>query len=75
MMAMYTEEQQHQLNKLTKQLIKNPNHKPTQKRIELLSQVIDYHNWRYYTLSQPVIQDVDYNWLGKELNLMLSSTK
>jgi DNA ligase (NAD+) len=64
---MYSEQEQHHLNQLTEQLIKHTGHKPDKEKIEALRQVINYHDWRYYSLSQPVILDVDYDKLFKEL--------
>lgn len=64
---MYSEQEQHQLNQLTEQLIKHTGHNSAKEKIEALKQVINYHDWRYYSLSQPTILDVDYDKLFKEL--------
>ena len=64
---MYSEEQQHHLNQLTEQLVKHTGHQSAKQKTEELRQVINYHDWRYYALSQPVILDVDYDKLFKEL--------
>ena len=37
------------------------------KRIDDLSNKLRYHNWRYYTLSEPDISDKEYDDLLKEL--------
>ncbi len=36
-------------------------------RIARLRKEIDYHNWRYYVLSDPVVSDQEYDQLMKEL--------
>lgn len=38
-----------------------------QKRIEELSRQLDYHNYRYYVLDDPIISDAEYDRLMKEL--------
>ena len=37
------------------------------KRVEKLRREIEYHNYRYYTLNDPVITDYEYDMLLKEL--------
>lgn len=37
------------------------------KRIRQLRKEINYHNWRYYVLNEPVISDYEYDQLMKEL--------
>ncbi|MCD6130983.1 MAG: hypothetical protein J7J61_02600, partial [Candidatus Hydrothermae bacterium] len=37
------------------------------KRIEELREEINYHNYRYYVLDQPVISDAEYDDLMREL--------
>ena len=64
---MYSEQEQHHLNQLTEQLIKHPGHHSAQVEIESLRQVLNYHDWRYYSISQPTILDVDYDALFKRL--------
>ena len=64
---MYSEQQQQHLNQLTQQLVKHTGHHSAQQTIDELRQVLNYHDWRYYALSQPVILDVDYDKLFKEL--------
>jgi len=36
-------------------------------RIKKLRETINYHNYRYYVLNQPVISDYEYDILLKEL--------
>ena len=69
---MYSEEQQHHLNQLTEQLVKHTGHLPAKEQIEALKEVINYHDWRYYAISQPTILDVDYDKLFKELKALES---
>ncbi len=37
------------------------------KRVEELRRLINYHNWRYYVLNDPVISDAEYDELFREL--------
>ena len=64
---MYSQIEQQHLNQLTEQLIKHKGHQSAKEQTEALRQVINYHDWRYYSLSQPTILDVDYDILFKEL--------
>jgi len=41
--------------------------KEAKKRIEELRELINYHNYRYYVLNDPVISDAEYDELMKEL--------
>lgn len=41
--------------------------KEAEKRIEYLREQIHYHNYRYYVLNDPIISDVEYDQLMKEL--------
>ncbi len=41
-------------------------------RIELLSEMIEYHNYNYYVLSTPVISDYDFDQILKELEKLES---
>jgi DNA ligase (NAD+) len=42
-------------------------HSSSHQRIELLRQEINKHNYKYYVLNQPVISDLEYDLLIKEL--------
>jgi DNA ligase (NAD+) len=64
---MYTKEQQQTLNHLTDKLIKNSGSLSTKEKVEALRRIINYHDWRYYVLSEPTITDFDYDKLFKEL--------
>lgn len=60
---MYSAEQIQQLNDETAALIagvKTPD-------IQLLRRILQYHDWRYYVLSEPTITDFDYDKLFKQL--------
>jgi DNA ligase (NAD+) len=61
-----TSEQQH-LNHLSASLIKDENPPSDAETIDALRQVIRYHDWRYYVLSDPLITDFDYDTLYKQL--------
>lgn len=64
---MYSNEQQKQLNQLTQQLLKSPDEFSVKERVNALRQIINYHDWRYYVLSEPLITDYDYDQLFKQL--------
>jgi len=64
---MYTTQQQQELNKLTETLIHQPKSLSDAERAAAMRQVINYHDWRYYVLSEPLILDVDYDGLFKAL--------
>ncbi|NPA52667.1 MAG: DNA ligase (NAD(+)) LigA [Aquificae bacterium] len=69
---MYTKEQEQELIEKSKKLLKiSPDQikdKETAKKIiEELREVIKYHDWRYYVLSDPVISDYEYDQLFKLL--------
>ena len=63
---MYSAEQQQELNKLTEALVQQGAFS-NEEKVKALRRVINYHDWRYYVLSEPTILDVDYDKLFKEL--------
>lgn len=64
---MYSKEQQQQLNNLTQQLAKNETSFSEKEKVAALHNVLRYHDWRYYVLSEPLITDFDYDMLFKQL--------
>jgi DNA ligase (NAD+) len=58
---MYTKEQTKDLESLTFKLLKNP------ASINDLRDVIRFHEYRYYILNNPLISDVEYDFLYKAL--------
>jgi DNA ligase (NAD+) len=64
---MYSKEKQQQLNQLTAQLIKSEGSLSDAEKISALREIIDFHDWRYYVLSEPVVTDFDYDKLFKQL--------
>lgn len=64
---MYSTEQQQHLNTLTRQLVKGEHPFSEKEKSEALRQIINYHDWRYYVLSEPIITDYDYDKLFAEL--------
>ena len=64
---MYSKERQQELNHLTKQLVKPESNFSNEEKVSALREVINYHDWRYYVLSEPVITDFDYDSLFKQL--------
>src|SRR5580704_6750300 len=69
---MYSKDQQHQLNLLTETLIQHPNKFSGKEKAEALRKAINYNDWRYYVLSEPLITDFDYDKLFKELKQLES---
>ncbi len=64
---MYSKEQQAHLNAVTQQLVKGDAGLADKEKAEALREVINYHDWRYYVLSEPVVTDYDYDKLFAEL--------
>lgn len=64
---MYSKQQQADLNRLTTQLLKDNTDLSGNQLAEALRSVINYHDWRYYVLSEPIITDWDYDTLFKKL--------
>ena len=46
------------------------NEAQAQKRIEKLRGEINFHNYRYYVLDDPVISDAEYDQLMRELETL-----
>ncbi len=72
---MYSDKQQKTLAGLGKTLLANDHLKSTSKSeasevIDQLIQVLNYHDWRYYVLSEPIIEDTDYDYLFDALKLL-----
>ena len=64
---MYSKEQQQQLNQLSLQLVKAESNFSDEEKIVALREIINYHDWRYYVLSEPVVTDFDYDSFFKQL--------
>lgn len=64
---MYSKQQQQELNKLTNQLVKAEPGLSEPEKVSALREVINYHDWRYYVLNEPVLTDFDYDMLFKQL--------
>lgn len=67
-LTVYSKIQQQQLNQLSISLIKGEGYNNLAEEIDALRQVIRYHDWRYYVLSEPVVTDYDYDTLFKKLH-------
>ena len=70
---MYTSENQKYLFELSKQLIESGisvDSDTATNHISELSKVINYHEWRYYVLDQPVLSDYEYDTLFRKLQLL-----
>jgi DNA ligase (NAD+) len=66
---MYSTEQQQQLYTLTKELLAGKNLAPPDE-MNLLAEVIRYHEWRYYVLDNPVLSDFEYDQLFLRLKTL-----
>lgn len=64
---MYSKEQQQELNSLTQLLINKAESLTVTDKAAALRRVINYHDWRYYVLSEPLILDYDYDSLFRQL--------
>ncbi len=64
---MYSERDIVALNELTKNIIQGLIPDDAKQAIDALTKVINYQDWRYYTLSDPNIADVEYDAMFKEL--------
>jgi DNA ligase (NAD+) len=64
---MYGKEEQAQLNKLSQKLLTHPDDFKMAEKAKALRAVINYHDWRYYVLSEPLVTDFDYDTLFKTL--------
>ncbi|MCB0514961.1 MAG: NAD-dependent DNA ligase LigA [Chitinophagales bacterium] len=60
---------------LGKMLLAEKNNAATsaQQQIEELKKVINYHDWRYYVLAEPVVSDLEYDTLFKQLKKLEES--
>src|ERR1043165_3746772 len=67
---MYSKEEQQELNQLSKKLIKSGDEFSDKERVTALKRVINYLDWRYYVLSEPVASDFDYDMLFKSLRAL-----
>lgn len=65
---MYNKDLTQQLQKETVAFLKKSgSHSITEKEIEELRQVLRFHEYRYYILNDPLIADVEYDQIYKEL--------
>lgn len=65
---MYTASEQRQFYDLTKQYLDGASADlPVAEKLEDLRRLINYHEWRYYILNDPVVSDYEYDQLFKQL--------
>lgn len=64
---MYSKDEIAALNDLSSSLIKGLIPDDSAQAVDSLRKIINYHDWRYYVLSEPIITDYDYDVLFKEL--------
>jgi DNA ligase (NAD+) len=67
---MYATTTQQKLNTLTDKLVKGELISTPKEMVEALREVINYHDWRYYVLSEPLITDFNYDTLYKQLKAL-----
>ncbi len=71
---MFSQDQQNSLLQQTKELLKNSQLKAIEKAeaeniLPQLRQVLNFHDWLYYVLSEPQIEDIDYDYLFDALKI------
>ena len=64
---MYSKEAIQQLQKQTDLLLKQGKEKISKKEVDMLRQVLVFHEYRYYVLNDPLISDFEYDQLYKAL--------
>ena len=67
---MYSKDKQRELYDLSKALLQNKDIPATEaaaQEAKQLHEVIVYHEWRYYVLSEPIVSDFEYDHLFKRL--------
>lgn len=64
---MYSSAKQKELYEWSKALLANELDQPAEKQIELLKDILVYHEWRYYIKNDPVVSDYEYDQLYKML--------
>ena len=68
---MYSNKDQRQLFDLSKALLNSSEASlPLEQRAADLRKVIQYHEWRYYILNDPVLSDYEYDQLFKSLEVL-----
>lgn len=68
---MYTEKSQKELLTLSEKWIADTKaEKNPKKAVQELSDILRYHDWRYYVLSEPKITDFEYDVLFKKLKAL-----
>ena len=65
---MYSSHEKTALNSLSESLVKGLIPDNAQQAVDALRKVINYHDYRYYVLSDPIITDYDYDTLFKALH-------
>jgi DNA ligase (NAD+) len=69
---MYSTEEQRDLYDLSKRLL-DANHAEgmtVEAQLNTLRKIIQYHEWRYYVLNDPVVSDYEYDQLFKQLEAL-----
>ena len=67
---MYSEREITALNELTQHLLQGLLPDNAQQAVDALTKVINYHDWRYYSLSDSIVADYEYDQLFKELQAL-----
>ncbi len=63
----YSAEDQQKLFTRSKQLLNQPSERSPEEAISQLRELIEYHEYRYYILNDPVVSDYEYDQLYKQL--------
>ena len=63
----YNHSVQKELNKLTRELLSGKSFDSPENEIISITTVLQFHEWRYYVLNDPVISDFEYDTLYKRL--------
>lgn len=66
---MYTQQDEQRFNAQAKSLLNQPI-ADVAEEIQLLKDVINYNDWKYYVQSEPVLADVEYDTLYKRLKIL-----
>jgi len=64
---MYSPSEIKALNELSESLVQGLVPDEVEQAIDVIRKVIRYHDWRYYSISEPIITDYDYDVLFKAL--------
>ncbi len=67
---MYSKEQTQELVKLTEAIKSGKTQNSPAIQIDNLRKIINFHDWRYYVIDDPIVTDFDYDMLFKKLKAL-----